>query len=231
VTPNNRLVLENIKALTSYNMKALVIGATGATGKDLVDILLQDADYTSVVIFVRSATQQSHPKLTEVLTDFDNLDAVCQFIHGDVWFSCLGTTLKTAGSKDKQWHIDFEIPLKFAEIAKRNGVFRVVLLSAYGAKASSPLFYSMVKGKLEDRIEALAFHQYIIFKPAMLLRKDTDRTGERVSAPLLNFLNGLGLFRKLRPLPTSLLAEKMAKAPKILSTGLHIIMLDKIRDL
>ncbi|MFD1002749.1 NAD(P)H-binding protein [Ohtaekwangia kribbensis] len=212
-------------------MKALVIGATGATGKDLVDILLQDADYTSVVIFVRSATQQSHPKLTEVLTDFDNLDAVCQFIHGDVWFSCLGTTLKTAGSKDKQWHIDFEIPLKFAEIAKRNGVFRVVLLSAYGAKASSPLFYSMVKGKLEDRIEALAFHQYIIFKPAMLLRKDTDRTGERVSAPLLNFLNGLGLFRKLRPLPTSLLAEKMAKAPKILSTGLHIIMLDKIRDL
>lgn len=212
-------------------MKALVIGATGATGKDLVDILLQDADYTSVVIFVRSVTQQSHPKLTEVLTDFDNLDAVCQFIHGDVWFSCLGTTLKTAGSKDKQWHIDFEIPLKFAEIAKRNGVFRVVLLSAYGAKASSPLFYSMVKGKLEDRIEALAFHQYIIFKPAMLLRKDTDRTGERVSAPLLNFLNGLGLFRKLRPLPTSLLAEKMAKAPKILSTGLHIIMLDKIRDL
>lgn len=212
-------------------MKALVIGATGATGKDLVDILLQDADYTSVVIFVRSATQRSHPKLTEILTDFDNLDAVSQFIHGDVWFSCLGTTLKTAGSKDKQWHIDYEIPLKFAEIAKRNGVFRIVLLSAYGAKASSPLFYSMVKGKLEDRIETLAFHQYIIFKPAMLLRKNTDRTGERVSAPLLNFLNGLGLFRKLRPLPTSLLAEKMAKAPKILSTGLHIIMLDKIRDL
>jgi uncharacterized protein YbjT (DUF2867 family) len=211
-------------------MKALVIGATGATGKDLVDILLHDADYTAVVIFVRTATQRSHAKLTEILTDFDNLEAVSQFIHGDVWFSCLGTTLKTAGSKDKQWHIDFEIPLKFAQIAKRNGIFSVVLLSAYGAKASSPLFYSMVKGKLEDQIEALAFQQYIIFKPAMLLRENTDRSGERVTAPLLNFLNSLGLFRKFRPLPTSVLAEKMAKAPKILSSGLHILMLDKIRD-
>lgn len=210
-------------------MKALVIGASGATGKNLVDVLLHDADYTAVVIFVRSATQRRHAKLTEILTDFDNLEAVSQFIHGDVWFSCLGTTLKTAGSRNRQWHIDFEIPLKFAEVAKRNGVFSAVLLSAYGAKASSPLFYSMVKGKLEDQIEALAFNQYIIFKPAMLLRKNTDRSGERLSAPLLNFLNALGLFVRFRPLPTSLLAEKMAKAPKVLSVGLHIIMLDKIR--
>ncbi len=88
----------------------------------------------------------------------------------------------------------------------------------------------MVKGKLEDQIETLAFNQYIIFKPAMLLRKNTDRSGERLSTPILNFLNGLGLFRKFRPLPTSLLAEKMAKAPKTLSVGLHIIMLDKIRE-
>jgi len=210
-------------------MKALVIGASGATGKNLVEVLLHDADYTAVVIFVRSATQRRHAKLTEILTDFDNLEAVSQFIHGDVWFSCLGTTLKTAGSRNRQWHIDFEIPLKFAEVAKRNGVFSAVLLSAYGAKASSPLFYSMVKGKLEDQIEALAFNQYIIFKPAMLLRKNTDRSGERLSAPLLNFLNALGLFVRFRPLPTSLLAEKMAKAPKVLSVGLHIIMLDKIR--
>ena len=210
-------------------MKALVIGATGATGKDLVDTLLQDAEYSAVVIFVRKPTQRSHRKLTEVLTDFDNLDTISKFIHGDVWFSCLGTTLKTAGSQHKQWHIDYEIPLKFAELARRNGVFSAVLLSAYGANASSPLFYSMVKGKLEDQIEALAFNQYIIFRPAMLLRKNTDRSGERVSAPLLNFLNALGLFRKYRPLPTIVLAEKMARAPKVLSKGLHIIMLDKIR--
>lgn len=55
-------------------MKALIIGATGATGKDLVQSLLQDPDYTSVVIFVRRSAGIVHPKLTEVLTDFDKLD-------------------------------------------------------------------------------------------------------------------------------------------------------------
>ena len=211
-------------------MKALIIGATGATGKDLVDILLQDADYKTVVIFVRTTTQRSHPKLTEIVTDFDNLDAISHFIHGDVWFSCLGTTLKMAGTQNKQWHIDYDIPLKFAQLARRNGVSSAVLLSAYGAKASSHLFYSMVKGKLEDQIETLGFNQYIIFRPGMLLRKNTDRLGERVSARLLNFLNGLGVFKKFRPLPTTVLAEKMAKAPKRLGVGIHIIMLDKILD-
>ena len=209
-------------------MKALIIGATGATGKDLVNVLLKDPAYTAVVIFVRRAGGMSHPKLTEVLTDFDKLEEVSGPINGDVWFSCLGTTLKTAGSKDKQWHIDYEIPLKFAEIARANGVSRAVLLSAYGASTTSRVFYSKMKGKLEEDIARLAFDQYIIFKPGMLLRKDTDRPAERIITGLLKFLNGVGLIRKFRPLPTSILAGKLAKAPKILAAGKHVIELDKI---
>lgn len=209
-------------------MKALIIGATGATGKDLVNVLLQDPDYTEVVIFVRRKSGMTHPKLSEVLTDFDNLEQVSQSIKGDVWFSCLGTTLKTAGSKEKQWHIDYEIPVKFAEIAKRNGVSRTVLLSAYGASAASRVFYSKMKGQLEDKIASLAFDTYIIFRPGLLLRKDTDRSGERLMAGVLRFLNMLGLIRKFRPMPTSTLAEKLAKAPKVLPTGKHAIELDKI---
>src|SRR6185436_8231304 len=150
------------------------IGATGATGKDLVNILLQDPDYTEVVIFVRRSSGMAHPKLIGILTDFDKLEQVSEHIKGDIWFSCLGTTLKAAGSKDKQWHIDYEIPLKFAEIAKKNRISRTVLLSAYGASATSNVFYSKIKGKLEKDIDSLAFDQYIIFKPGILLRKDTD---------------------------------------------------------
>jgi uncharacterized protein YbjT (DUF2867 family) len=209
-------------------MKALIIGATGATGKDLVNVLLQDPDYTEVVIFVRRAGGTVHSKLVEILTDFDKLDEVSGQINGDVCFSCLGTTLKAAGSKDKQWHIDYEIPLKFAEIARRNGIPGMVLLSAYGASVKSRVFYSRVKGKLEEGIGHLAFDPYIIFKPGMLLRKDTDRSGERIMKGVLNFLNGLGIIRRFRPLPTELLAEKMAGAPKALKTGKHVIELDKI---
>jgi len=208
-------------------MKALIIGATGATGKDLVNILLQDPHYTEVVTFVRRR-EMTHPKLVEVLTDFDRLEDVSEYIKGDVWFSCLGTTLKAAGTQDKQWHIDYEIPLKFAEIAKRNGVLSMVLLSAYGASPASRVFYSKMKGQLEEDIARLAFDQYIIFKPGILVRRGTDRSGENVMVRLLEFVNRLGIARKFRPLPTAVLAEKLSMAPKRLGVGKHVVALEKV---
>lgn len=209
-------------------MKALIIGATGATGKDLVNILLQDPDYTEIVAFVRRLSGTTHPKLSEILTDFDNLEEVSESIKGDVLFSCLGTTLKAAGSKEKQFHIDYEIPSRFAEIAKRNGIAKAVLLSAYGASSTSKVFYSRIKGQLEEKMENLAFNSLIIFKPGILLRKDSNRLGEHLSIGILKLLNALGLIRKFRPMPTATLAEKLAKAPKVLTEGKHVIELDKI---
>jgi len=211
-------------------MKALIIGATGATGKDLVNLLLQDPDYTEVVLFVRRSSGISHPKLSEIPTDFDHLGAVSESIEGEVFFCCLGTTLKAAGSKEKQLHIDCEIPSKFAGIAKRNGVAKAVLLSAYGASSSSNVFYSRIKGQLEAQFESLSFDSLTIFRPGLLLRKDTDRLGERLSAGVLKLLNSLGIIRKFRPIPTALLAQKMAKAPKIFAKGKHVVALDKIFD-
>lgn len=209
-------------------MKALIIGATGATGKDLVQVLLQDPDYTQVVQFVRRPAGLSHPKLSEIVTGFEQPETLAEHIKGDVLFSCLGTTLKAAGSKEKQWHIDHDIPLQFAAVAKSNGVGTLVLLSAYGAAPDSRVFYSKMKGKLEAASAALAFDRYIIFRPGMLLRKNTDRLGERIIGGILNTLNSIGLLRKYKPLPTEILAEKMAKAPKVAASGTTIISLEKI---
>lgn len=209
-------------------MKAIIIGATGATGKDLIDILLMDSAYTSVVVFVRRSPGKTHPKLKEVLTDFDKPELVSDEINGNVLFSCLGTTLKAAGSKENQWHVDYEIPLKFAELARKNGVAKAVLLSAYGAAITSKVFYSHMKGKLEDGMNNLAFDQYIVFKPGMLVREGTDRLGEKLITPFLKFLNTLGLIKKFKPLSTKILAGKMAKAPTTLPAGKHVISLEKI---
>jgi uncharacterized protein YbjT (DUF2867 family) len=209
-------------------MKALIIGATGATGKDLVRFLLDDTGYTEVIIFVRRNSGIIHSKLTEVLTDFDKLEDVADRIKGDVLFSLLGTTLKMAGSKEKQWHIDYEIPMNFATIAKANGINKFVLLSAYGASAKSRLFYSKLKGKLEEGITNLGFDQLIIFKPGLLLRKNTDRSGERISGSMLKFLNRIGIMKKFKPLPTGTLAEKLAKAPTSVASGIRVIELNKI---
>lgn len=211
-------------------MKAIVIGATGATGKNLVDILLEDNDYQNVVILVRKATGRNHPKLVEIITNFSDLETLRDSIKGDVAFSCLGTTLADAGSKEKQWKIDFDIPALFAQIAKENGVNSFVLLSSYGASSKSRVFYSRMKGELEEKIDSFLFSQYIVFQPGSLIREGTTRMGEKISVNLISFLNKFGLLRKFKPLSTSLLAQKLAKAPKILPQGKTFITLQRIFD-
>lgn len=209
-------------------MKALVIGATGATGKDLIEELLTDPAYDQVVIFVRRATGKSHPKLVEHIKDLMNPDGYQQLIAGDVFFSCLGTTLKAAGSKDKQWQIDFDIPAKFAAIAKNNNVSGFVLISAYGASKDSSIFYSKMKGQLEETIIGLSFLRTVIFKPGILKRDESDRAGERIAVKVIEFVNKLGLFRSQRPLPTEILAKKLVKAGKATKGGLTIVQKDEI---
>lgn len=209
-------------------MKALIIGATGATGQELVKVLLQDPDYTEVMAFLRRPGGLAHPKYSEVVTDFGKLEDVSDFIRGDVWFSCLGTTLKAAGSQEKQREIDHDIPAKFADIARRNGIPRAVVVSAYGASPASKVFYSKMKGELDEHIASLGFDQCVIFRPGLLLRKDTDRPGERIMAHVLKLVNGLGIMRKFRPMPTSTLAGKLAKAPKTFASGKHVIELEKL---
>ncbi|KAF2326451.1 NAD(P)H-binding protein [Flavobacterium ginsenosidimutans] len=209
-------------------MKALVIGATGATGKELVNLLLESNDYESVSIFVRRATGKSHSKLREHIVDFSNVNSFQGLITGDVLFSCLGTTLKVAGSKEKQWKIDFDIPAEFASAAKQNNVNSLVLVSSYGASSKSSVFYSMMKGKLEEYIDELHFSQYLIFRPGPLIRENSDRLGEKISINIIKVFNAIGLFKNLKPITTAFLATKLLKAPKEFSTGKFTLELGNI---
>ncbi len=209
-------------------MMALVIGATGSTGRPLVEELLKSQDYSEVIIFVRHTSGIESNKLTEHIVDFSNIESFAGSIVGDVLFNCMGTTLKAAGSKEAQWKIDYDIPLQFAQIAKRNGVRSCVLISSANANAKSKLFYSKMKGQLEEAIEALGFQQYIIFRPGMLLRPNSDRIFEKLAVSVLDFFNRLGLLINQKPLPTPLLAQKMAKAPIKLHDGVSRINLNEI---
>lgn len=209
-------------------MKALIIGATGATGKDLVTQLLADDTYSQVHCFVRKPLTLTHPKLHAHVVDFETPEAWADLLRGDVAFSCLGTTLAAAGSKEAQWRVDYDYQYNFAELCHNNGVPTFVLVSAAGAKAPSKLFYNRMKGQLEDAIKALGFPSLFIFQPSVLVRKGSDRKGEQLGLKMIVFLNKLGLFKRYRPMPTDILAQKMRKEVATAAKGIHTFALDEI---
>lgn len=194
------------------NNIAIVIGATGATGKQLVTQLLDDNSVKSVKIFVRKSIALVHPKLETFVVDFDTVDIWQHLLVGDVLFSAMGTTLKQAGSKAEQYKVDVTYQYQVAKAAAANGVATAVLLSAYGAKANAWLFYSKMKGELEALFINLPFTTLHIFQPGILERLANDeRVFESVTVKLIKALNTIGLFQSQAPMPVAVLAAKMIK--------------------
>ncbi|WP_294314950.1 NAD(P)H-binding protein [uncultured Chryseobacterium sp.] len=209
-------------------MKALVIGATGATGKDLVNLLLQDQDFDEIKVFVRKPIDIQNDKLKVYVVDFEKPEEWKNEVKGDVAFSCLGTTLKTAGSKEAQRKVDFDYQYEFARAARENSVDDYILVSSYGANPKSKIFYSRMKGELEEAVKKLHFSKITVFKPGMLERKDSDRPGEVLGSRIIKFANKLGLLESQKPLPTNVLAKAMINSSKIKSNGYSSIKLGNI---
>lgn len=204
-------------------MKAILIGATGATGKELLQLLLQDESITGVSALVRKPLLLQHAKLQTHVINFDRPEQWQDFVKGDMAFSCLGTTLKAAGSKEAQYKVDYEYQLAFARAASQNGVPRFILISAGMADPKSLVFYSRMKGELEEAIRALNFESLTILRPGLLSRPGSDRAGEKVSESVLRFFNKLGLLKKLAPLPVRKLAMLMLHYGKQKNNGILII--------
>lgn len=199
-------------------MKAILLGATGAVGRDLVRQLLQDDRFTELYLLVRRPLEGlSSPKLRIEVLDFDQPDEWPDFPEADVLFSSLGTTLRDAGSQAAQYRVDYGYQYEVARRAAARGVPHYVLVSAWGAKASSRSFYTRMKGELEAAVQALPFRRISILRPPLLERKGSTRSGERLAVAVLRGLNALGLLRALRPMPTSVVARCM----HALSTSQH----------
>lgn len=204
-------------------MHALVIGATGATGKDLLDLLVQDDFFDQVDIFVRRDLGVQHKKLKIHSIDFDKPEQWKHLVQGDILFSCLGTTLKAAGSKEAQWKVDYGYQYQFAKIARENNVKNYVLVSSSHSSPNSPVFYSRMKGQLEEAVKALGFSKLVIFNPPVLIRKNSDRALEVAGLKAIQLFNKIGFFRTQRPLPTEVLAQAMINSAKIKDNGFFTI--------
>ena len=204
-------------------MKALVIGATGAVGKDLVQQLIEDSSMERIDIFVRREVKMPAAKVVAHVVDFDHPETWADQLKGDGLFSCMGTTIKAAGSQEAQWKVDYTYQFDAAKAAKANGVPTYVLVSSIGADVKSKLFYTKMKGALDDAVQKLGFEGCYILRPPSLVRKGSDRFGEKAGIVALRALNAIGLLHTWTPMPTEAVAAAMIRLAKSGRKGIEVI--------
>jgi uncharacterized protein YbjT (DUF2867 family) len=208
-------------------MIATLIGSTGLTGSFLVRQLLADSAITKVISISRKSLKLSNVKLTEVLvSDLAEVTSIESRIRGELYFCCLGTTIKTVGSKENFEKVDHTAIVAFAKVAKTHDAKSFTLVSAMGANASSKFFYNQVKGRTENDVKAPGLRSLIIFEPALLIgpRHEfclAERIATKTLVPLLQLLPT----RTQKSLITEAetLAMRMLTEGKAAPEGVHVI--------
>jgi uncharacterized protein YbjT (DUF2867 family) len=195
-------------------MQALIFGATGAVGRELLKLCLDGDRYSRVNVIARRPTSLEHEKLHWIQAELDaleNLEPVSEMADGDA-YCCLGTTSKAAGSEAAFRRVDFDFVLNAARFAKACGARQFSVVSALGADPESGTLYNRTKGEVEAAIIAEGFPSLQIFRPSLLKgKRDEFRLGEEIGnwvSFLMTPLFHLGL-RKYQPVEISRLARAM----------------------
>jgi uncharacterized protein YbjT (DUF2867 family) len=210
-------------------LTAVMIGATGLVGSQLLAQLLEDDRFASVISFGRKKSGKSHAKLDEHVVDFDAPSSWSELVKGDVAFSSLGTTIGQAGSKAAQRKVDYDYQFDFAKAAAANGVPTYVLVSSASADPKSMTFYSRIKGELDRDVQALGFERVCIFRPSLLLgERQQSRVGEKVGEALLGAVNAIGIGRKWRGIGGDVVARAMIHSAFRPEKGTKIFTLDEV---
>jgi len=226
-----RIFAENSVSVAN---KAIIAGASGLIGGELLNILLQQPDYERILILVRTELPLKHKKLTQLVVDFDKLNDYANEINGHAFFSCLGSTRRKTPDLDVYRKIDHDYPLHLAQLAAKNGVEQFHLVSSLGADASASNFYTKMKGEIERDIKETGLKCLHIYRPAFLTG---DRKEERPLEGALNvfmkIINPLllGGLKKYRSIPAKTVAMAMYKESKINERGIFIHPSDKIKKL
>ncbi|SNC68182.1 Uncharacterized conserved protein YbjT, contains NAD(P)-binding and DUF2867 domains [Hymenobacter gelipurpurascens] len=204
---------------------ALIAGASGLVGSQLLPLLLASERYIRVIAVGRRPLPMVHPKLEQRILDFDHLeDHRLELIADDV-YCCLGTTLRQAGSKEAFYKVDYLYVVKLAALTASNFAAQFMLVSAMGADAASRFYYNKVKGEMEDAVRQTPFRAIHIFRPSLLLGQRAEkRTGEQIGAVLLRLLRPvlLGPLRPYRAIEAGVVARAMLSAAEDDGGGLRI---------
>ena len=208
---------------------AIVIGATGLVGRALVDHLASADHIGKIITLTRRSAMHSSSKVINQVVDFDHLEDYAELFNADLLFSCLGTTIKQAGSIAAQRKVDLDYQLKAAQLASNNGVEHYLLVSSSGANEQSNSAYLKMKGVLERKIKSLPFRRISIFQPSLLLGQRTDfRLGEKIASWVMSALCVIPWLRRYQPITGEQVASKMLMVSQKTGRSRELFRLDDI---
>ncbi|MFR0692421.1 oxidoreductase [Enterobacterales bacterium AE_CKDN230030158-1A_HGKHYDSX7] len=203
----------------------LLAGATGLTGEHLLDRMLNEPTVKRVIAPARRKLAE-HPRLENPIGPLAELiPHLLQPV--DTVFCCLGTTLKEAGSEEAFRNVDYHLPLALGERGLALGARHYIVVSALGADSKSSIFYSRVKGELEDALRQQGWQQLTIARPSLLLgQREEVRLAELLAAPFSRILPG-----KLHGIEAIALARALWRLALETGKGIRIVESDELRKL
>lgn len=212
-------------------LTALVAGASGLVGGELLDVLLTDPRYSDVHSLGRRPLPRQHPKLHQHTVDFARLTDT-PLPPAQEAFCTLGTTLKKAGSQQAFRAVDHDAVLAFARAAKAAGVRRFLVVTSLGADARSRVFYNRVKGEVQEALGTLGFESLVILQPSLLLGERAEtRPGERVAIVASRLLAPLLRPLASRPIEARTVARAMHALAAQASGGVRYVLSGELQRL
>lgn len=214
--------------------KAILIGATGLIGTDLLDKLIASDSYSEILVLTRRKINNNSPKIKQLIIDFDEIDKYRDELIGDDVFCCLGSTIKKTPDLKTYKKIDYQYPLDVAKIAFKNGAKTYHIISSMGANPKSSIFYARTKGEIERDLQAIPYQNICIYRPGLLDgNRIEERKTENILIGFMRIMNHIliGPLSKYRSIKIEKVASAMLRQANKNLNGVFIYNSEEIEKL
>jgi uncharacterized protein YbjT (DUF2867 family) len=221
--------MESILNSALENRRIMLVGSTGAVGREVLRLALADARVSKVVAPTRRPLNDTHIKLENPVLDFAQLPPEAEWWDVDAVICTLGTTIRTAGSQAAFAAVDRDLPIRIARLAKQAGATRFALNSSLGAHPKGN-FYLRTKAEAEQGIRDLGYPGFVVVRPSLIdTRRAARRPGERIGLCLARILRPL-IPPRYRAVKAEAIARALLEAALSPRLGEQIIESEQLQD-
>ncbi len=223
------------------NKKALILGASGLTGGELLRLLANSPKFSRIVVLTRKALDYKKMnietnKIEEHIVDFDSLETQdSKIFQVDILFSCLGTTRKQTPDPKTYKKIEVDYLTTAAKKVLEHGGTSIHYISSIGASSRSLSNYSKIKAEAEEELRTLSEYypksSFYIYRPSLILGlRKKERTTERLAILTWGLIDKMliGPARKYRFIHAFHIAKAMLKKATVKQAGFFILESDEI---